>query len=250
MSFEVASVKPNAAPMSQQTVAANVSMGPGDYYAPTGGLFSATDINLFSYHIPPTIDLIRLNSFRATLREPLVSEDIMRVQKLVLLTAVAVLESAAITGVSKGNQQPRLRNTIAYEHDGNSEELEVIAWPTSDIYMMSADGANQTQLTNDGHSHSASWSPDGRQILFIHDKPFPSAYPQVGHGFDHYPIELHVMNRDGSDNRLLRDLQARISSAACSPDGRFVACTCRARRSELASASTTTRGLQRCFCCQ
>ena len=49
MSFDVTSVKPNAAPMSQQTVSANVPMGPGDYYAPTGGLFSATDMPLFSY---------------------------------------------------------------------------------------------------------------------------------------------------------------------------------------------------------
>lgn len=49
MAFSIASVKPDSADMSQQTVHANVSMGPGDYYNPTGGLFSATDFPLFTY---------------------------------------------------------------------------------------------------------------------------------------------------------------------------------------------------------
>jgi uncharacterized protein (TIGR03435 family) len=49
MVFSVASLKPNAAPMSQDTVHANVSMGPGDYYNPTGGLFRTTDFPLFTY---------------------------------------------------------------------------------------------------------------------------------------------------------------------------------------------------------
>jgi uncharacterized protein (TIGR03435 family) len=49
MEFSVASVKPDSAAMSQDTVHANVSMGPGDYYNPTGGLFRATDFPLFTY---------------------------------------------------------------------------------------------------------------------------------------------------------------------------------------------------------
>jgi bla regulator protein BlaR1 len=49
MSFDVASVKANAAPMGPDTTSANVPMGPGDYFGPTGGLFSARDMPLFNY---------------------------------------------------------------------------------------------------------------------------------------------------------------------------------------------------------
>ena len=46
MEFDVVSVKRNAADMSPQT---NIPLGPGDYYSPTGGLFSVTSARLFSY---------------------------------------------------------------------------------------------------------------------------------------------------------------------------------------------------------
>lgn len=49
MAFSVASVKPDTADMSPETVHANVSMGPGDYYNPTGGLFRTTDFPLDTY---------------------------------------------------------------------------------------------------------------------------------------------------------------------------------------------------------
>jgi uncharacterized protein (TIGR03435 family) len=49
MAFDVASVKQNTTAPSPSTVNSNVPMGPGDYYSPTGGLFTATNIALFSY---------------------------------------------------------------------------------------------------------------------------------------------------------------------------------------------------------
>jgi hypothetical protein len=47
--FDVASVKPDTATPSPSTVNSNVALGPGDYYSPTGGLFSATNFPLFTY---------------------------------------------------------------------------------------------------------------------------------------------------------------------------------------------------------
>jgi uncharacterized protein (TIGR03435 family) len=47
--FSVASVKPDSAAMSQDTVYSNFPLGPGDYYTPNGGLFRATDFPLFVY---------------------------------------------------------------------------------------------------------------------------------------------------------------------------------------------------------
>jgi len=57
MSFDVASVKADTAKPSRTNVNSNVSMGRGDYYSPTGGLFSATNFPLadyiaFAYKLP------------------------------------------------------------------------------------------------------------------------------------------------------------------------------------------------------
>ena len=47
--FDVTSVKPNTTESSRTNVNSNVSMGRGDYYSPTGGLFSATNFPLADY---------------------------------------------------------------------------------------------------------------------------------------------------------------------------------------------------------
>jgi uncharacterized protein (TIGR03435 family) len=49
MSFEVASVKQDTAPQSPSNTTTNVALGPGDYYSPTGGFFSATNFTLNAY---------------------------------------------------------------------------------------------------------------------------------------------------------------------------------------------------------
>lgn len=49
MAFDVASVKPNTAAPSPTNTNSNVALGPGDYYSPTGGLFSATNFPLNTY---------------------------------------------------------------------------------------------------------------------------------------------------------------------------------------------------------
>jgi len=49
MEFDVASVKPDTADPSPQTVSTNVPLGSGNMYRPAGGLFRASNIPLFSY---------------------------------------------------------------------------------------------------------------------------------------------------------------------------------------------------------
>jgi uncharacterized protein (TIGR03435 family) len=51
MEFDVASVKQNSAPMTQETVHSNIPLGPQDMFAPTGGLLSSTNWPLFQYMI-------------------------------------------------------------------------------------------------------------------------------------------------------------------------------------------------------
>lgn len=62
-----------------------------------------------------------------------------------------------------------------------------------DIFTIHPDGSGLTKLTSGlgfGWSNGASWSPDGKQIVFSHFSP-------------NRPSDLYVMNRDGSDLHLL-----------------------------------------------
>jgi hypothetical protein len=113
---------------------------------------------------------------------------------------------------------------IVFEHapDGGDP------WPTLDIYSVNADGTELGALTIDGHSHDPSWSPDGRHILYIHDTTWPSYLPAqhlridekwISHAFS----ELYVMDSDGENAHLFRQLDARIQEAALSPDGKTLA---------------------------
>jgi Tol biopolymer transport system component len=87
---------------------------------------------------------------------------------------------------------------------------------TSEIYVMDANGENQTRVTNDPNfaSHNPQWSPDGEQITYWR---LPATAPG--------PTTIWVMNSNGSDNH-------QISSAtdphpdflpAWSPDGQWIA---------------------------
>ena len=136
---------------------------------------------------------------------------------------VAVLGIAASFSPSALAQR-QSAGTIAYDHapDGSAP------WPVTDIYSIRADGSNVKVLTHDGHSHSPSWSPDGRRILFIHDSALRTkpAYREA-EGFESYhPVELYVMDADGGNRHLIRRLESVIFRAAWSPDGKTLAITC------------------------
>lgn len=97
-------------------------------------------------------------------------------------------------------------------------------WPTCDLYSVNANGTNLLTLTKDGHSHDASWSPDGRHILFVHDTYWPGGVQKLGIRVDkpyesHFSIQLYTMDADGGDPHLLRQVEGSIMDAVWSPNG-------------------------------
>jgi Tol biopolymer transport system component len=62
-----------------------------------------------------------------------------------------------------------------------------------------------------GWLHVPAWSPDGAAIAF-----------QAGAG----PVTLHVVDRDGSGDRIVVECPQQIDSLAWSPDGRYLAFAC------------------------
>ena len=75
-----------------------------------------------------------------------------------------------------------------------------------EIYVMNADGTNQTRLNILGYD--SRWSPDGTKIVFV-SADVSDATTQ----------EIYVMNADGSNVQRLNKKQTGDSNPAWSPDG-------------------------------
>lgn len=84
------------------------------------------------------------------------------------------------------------------DRDGNSE-----------IYVMNADGSNQTRLThNQAYDTNPTWSPDGRRIAFVSNRDGNE--------------EIYVMDADGR-NQIRLTYTTGSNSPAWSPDGHRIA---------------------------
>lgn len=89
--------------------------------------------------------------------------------------------------------------------------------PSVDIAAMSADGSNQTVLTEHAHAdHSPQWSPDGSLISFISERDDENANnPDVGASFS----EIYVMGPAGENERRVTDHTVLKDQYEWSPDG-------------------------------
>jgi len=80
-----------------------------------------------------------------------------------------------------------------------------------EIWVMDADGSNQTQLThNDKADGHPDWSPDGRQIVFVSWR-------------DNDDQEIYIMDADGSNQRRLTHIPGIDNDPDWSPCGRYIA---------------------------
>ena len=120
------------------------------------------------------------------------------------------------------------------------------SFPNRDICLMDQNGKHVRRLTSDHLSHNASWSPDGRHLVFIDDERTPKV-PDTADGtynfllayWDYLNVPRYLMTMDpnGQNRQSVASIDSSTQSVAWLPEGPFALRISDRRKIRLVSTS-------------